>query len=49
MRLAQEHRLFEYRVEHRREVAGRGVDDLQYLDGRGLSLHRLVTFGFALG
>ena len=36
--LAQAHRLFEHRVEHRREVAGRGIDDLQHLGGRGLLL-----------
>jgi hypothetical protein len=30
------------RVEHRGEVAGRGVDDLQYLSGRGLLLQRLA-------
>src|SRR6516165_9352256 len=34
--LAQPRRLFEHRVEHRSEVAGRGIDDLQYLCGRGL-------------
>jgi len=26
--LAQPHRLFEHRLEHRCEVAGRGIDDL---------------------
>jgi hypothetical protein len=30
--------LFEHCVEDRREVAGRGIDDLQYLGGRGLLL-----------
>jgi hypothetical protein len=35
-RLAQPHRLFDDRVEHRRKVAGRGIDDLQYLGGGGL-------------
>src|SRR5215467_13060415 len=34
--------LFQYRVEYRREVAGRGIDDLQYLRGRGLLLQRLA-------
>ena len=29
-------------VEHRREIAGRGVDDLQHLGGRGLLLQRLA-------
>ena len=42
-RLAKPHRLFEHRVEHRREVAGRGIDDLQNLGGRGLLLQRLVA------
>jgi hypothetical protein len=39
------------RVEHGSEIAGRGIgiDDLQYLGRRGLSLQRLVTLGFALG
>jgi hypothetical protein len=41
----QRHRLFQHRVEHRREVAGRGVDDLQYLCGRGLLLQRLACLG----
>jgi len=40
--------LLQYRVEHRREVARRGVDDLQDLGGRGFPLQRLVTLGFAL-
>ena len=39
------HRLFEHRVEHRREVAGRGIDDLQHLGGRGLLLQRLARLG----
>ena len=38
-------RLFQHRVEHRREVAGRGVDDLQHLGGRGLLLQRLARLG----
>ena len=33
---AKPHRLFEHRVEHRDEIAGRRIDDLQYLSGRGL-------------
>ena len=41
----QPHRLFEDRVEHRCEVAGRGIDDLQDLGGRGLLLQRLARFG----
>src|SRR5690348_5360902 len=32
---AQTMRLVQNRGEHRREVAGRGVDDLQYLSGGG--------------
>jgi hypothetical protein len=37
------------RREHRREVAGRGIDDLQHLRGPGLPLRRFLTLGFALG
>jgi len=48
-RLAQPCRLFQHRVEYRRQIAGRGIDDLQYLSGCGLLLERLVTLGFALG
>ena len=48
-RLAKPRRLFEDRIEHRREVAGRGIDDLQDLGGRGLSRQRLVALGSALG
>src|SRR3954466_3092429 len=43
--LAQPQRLFQHRAEHRGEVAGRGVDDLQHLGGRGLLLQRLTRFG----
>ena len=43
--LAQPRRLFEHRVEHRREVAGRGIDDPQHLGGRGLLLQRLARLG----
>jgi len=46
--LTQSQGLVEHRVEHRREVARRGVDDLQHLGGRSLTLQRLVTLGFAL-
>jgi len=38
-------RLFEDRVENRNEVAGRGIDDLQYLSNRLLLLQRLAQFG----
>src|SRR5215831_8864473 len=39
------HSLIEHSVENRREVAGRGVDDLQYLRGRGLLLQSLARLG----
>src|SRR3954462_6806773 len=39
---AQPHRLVEHRVEHRREVAWRRIDDLQHLGGRGLLVERLA-------
>src|SRR5215471_11848186 len=35
-RITQTDCLFEHRVEHRREVARRGIYDLQHLGGRGL-------------
>ena len=38
-------RLLQHRVEHRREVAGRGIDDPQHLGGRGLLLQRLARLG----
>src|ERR1700730_5681531 len=38
-------RLFQYRVENRREVAGRGIDDLQDLGRGGLLLQGFVTLG----
>src|SRR5712691_9277281 len=41
--------LLQYRVEHRRGVARRGIDDLQHLGGRGLALQRLITLGSAFG
>jgi hypothetical protein len=54
--VAQGMRFFEYRVEHRREVAWRRIDDPQYLGGGRLLLQgfvtlrfALVTLGFALG
>src|SRR5215831_19607266 len=37
--------LFQDRFKYRREVAGRGIDDLQYLSGRGLLLQRLARLG----
>src|SRR6516225_8216300 len=37
--------LLQYRVEYRREVAGRGIDDAEYLGGRGLLLQGLAGLG----
>jgi hypothetical protein len=45
-RAASVMRLLQDSVENRSEIAGRGVDDLQYLRGRGLLFQRLVTLGF---
>src|SRR5437899_435536 len=42
---AKTHRLFEHRVEHRREVARRGIDDLQDFGSRGLLLQGLAGLG----
>jgi len=44
-RTAKAGRLFQHRIEDRREVAGRGIDDLQYLGGRGLLLQGLARLG----
>src|SRR5215467_13047448 len=41
-RSAQPHRLVEHRIEDRREVTRRGVDNLQYLGGCGLLLQCLA-------
>src|SRR5215472_13837121 len=38
-------RLFENCIEYRREIAGRGIDDLQHLGGRGLLLQSLSRLG----
>src|SRR5262249_39407539 len=38
-------RLFKYRVEHGRKIAGRRIDDLQDLGGRGLLLQGLARLG----
>ena len=43
--IAKRNCLFQHRVEHRREVAGRRIDDLQDLGGRGLLLQRLARLG----
>src|SRR5262245_21693444 len=40
--------LFQCCIEHRREIAGRGVDDLQHLGGRCLPLQRFVALPGAL-
>src|SRR5215813_1136154 len=44
-RPAQPHRLVEHRVEHRHEIAGRRIYDLQYLGGGGLLLQSLARLG----
>ena len=44
-RIAEPHRLVEHRIEHRREIAGRGIDDLEDLGGRGLLVERLARLG----
>ena len=35
---AERMRLFQYRIEYWHKLAGRGIDDLQHLCGRGLLL-----------
>src|SRR5207248_549231 len=40
--IAETMRFLQYRVEHRREIAGRGIDDPQDLGGRGLLLQGLA-------
>src|SRR5580700_547635 len=44
-RSAQTHSLVEHRVEHRSKIAGRAIDDLQYLGGRSLLLQCLTRLG----
>jgi len=44
-RLAQCMSFFEDRLEHRPEIAGRGVDDTQHFGRGGLLLQRLASFG----
>jgi len=48
VRVAEVNRLVEHRIEHRCEVAGRGIDDLQYLGGCGLPLQGLIALGKGL-
>jgi len=43
--IAQPHRLFEHRAKDWGKIAGRGIDNLQYLSGRGLLLQRLARLG----
>jgi hypothetical protein len=43
--LAKAGSLVKHRVEHRGEVARRGIDDLQHLGGRGLLVERLARLG----
>src|SRR5215471_9677685 len=38
-------RLFQYRIEHRREVAGRRIDHAQDLSGRSLLIQSLAGLG----
>ena len=38
-------RLLQNRIKHRREIARRRIDHLQYLGGRGLLLQSLARFG----
>ena len=38
-------RLLQNRIEHRRQIARRGVDHLQHLGGRGLLFQRLALLG----
>jgi len=46
---AEAMRPLQHRIEDRGEVAGRAVDNLQYLGGRGLLRQRFVALGGALG
>jgi hypothetical protein len=42
---AQRMRLLQDRIEHRGEIAGRGIDDAQHLSSRGLLLQGFVRLG----
>jgi hypothetical protein len=46
--LAESEGLFQHGIEHRREIAGRRVDDLQDFGGGGLALKSLITLNGAL-
>src|SRR5262249_30344112 len=39
---AERMRLVQHRIEHRREIAGRRINDLQYLGSSGLLIQRLA-------
>ncbi len=41
---AQDVGLFEDRIEHRRDIARRGIDDLQHLRRRGLAVEEFAQF-----
>ena len=43
--LTQAYCLLENNLEHRRQIAGRGIDHLQHLGGRGLLLQCLALLG----
>jgi hypothetical protein len=43
--IAKQQCLVQHRIEYRREVARRGINDAQHLGGRGLSREGLVTLG----
>src|SRR5215472_12561014 len=42
------HRVFQDRIEHWPEIAGRGIDDPQHLGGGGLLVERLLQLGGAV-
>jgi hypothetical protein len=42
IRLAQQRRRLDQRIEHRLEIEGRAADDLEHLGGRGLLLQRFA-------
>src|SRR5665213_1475739 len=44
-RSTQGMRLVQYRIEHRGEIAGRGVDDAEHLGRRGLLFERFLRLG----
>jgi hypothetical protein len=46
---AESDRSLQHRVEHRREVAWRRIDDLQHLRGRGLLFKRFSKISLTLG